>query len=465
MRRSLVPIVLALVTATTGVLAVRLSAGTTSARATTAVIRVPVLSPRRAPVLLARVVADARLRSRLDTALANPVLGQGREQSCIVVHQGSRPIMARRPDQQLIPASNLKVLTAMAALTRLGPDERLVTEVRVARPLGADGVVDGPLWLVGGGDPLLATADYAASFENQPQLYTSMEALADTVTKAGVRHVRGGIVGDESRYDKERYVPTWRPGYITDSESGPASALDVNDGFTQFQPRRVAAAAPDAHAAGVLAALLQARGVTVEGTAASGVAPKGAPVVATIDSHPVGALVGQMLRESDNLTAELLVKELGHRFAGAGTRTAGLGVVRQTLESTGLPVHHYSAVDGSGLDRSDRASCTLLMAALVASGPRSPVAAGLPGAGRDGTLARRFQGSPAAGRLRAKTGSLREVAALTGYVDPLRPGEPLVFSMMINALPSDATGRAVQEQLGAILAGYPEAPEPEELAP
>ncbi|MDQ4096834.1 MAG: D-alanyl-D-alanine carboxypeptidase/D-alanyl-D-alanine-endopeptidase, partial [Actinomycetota bacterium] len=237
-----------------------------------------------------------------------------------------------------------------------------------------------------------------------------------------------------------------------------------NDGFTEFLARHTPAPEPDLHAASVLTALLQARGVVVSGAPAQGRAPAGAAGVARIPSPPVRDVVAEMLRESDNVTAELLVKELGHRFGGQGTTAAGLKVVRDTLGARGLPVAHLSAVDGSGLDRSDRASCALLMTALDATGPRSPLAEGFPVAGRDGTLSRRFLGNPAAGRLRAKTGALEGVTGLTGYVD-VPAAEPMVFSLLANDIPRDAVGRALQERVGAILARYPEAPPPDTLAP
>ena len=463
MRRALVPVVLAVVCAGSAVAAVELPRVPPDPPG--AAIATPLLSARRAPVFLTRAIADTRLRAALDAALADPRLGGATERSCLVVRHGQRPVLGRRADQSLIPASGLKVLTAFAVLDRLGPDERLLTEVRAGGPPGAGGVVDGPLWMVGGGDPLLGTADYAATFENQPQVRTPLEALADSLVSAGVKVVNGPVVGDETRYDTQRYIPTWKPGYITDNESGPASALVVNDGFERIARPRVAAAQPDLHAAATLAALLQARGVTVAGGAAEGQAPPAAVTVAQVGSPPMREVVGQMLRESDNLTAELLVKELGRRFAGEGTTVAGLGVVRQSLEAAGLPVAQLAAVDGSGLDRSDRASCTLLMAALEQDGPAGPLAAGLPVAARDGTLAERFQGNPAAGRLRAKTGSLDGVVGLTGYVDPPAGGVPLSFSLMANELPRDAFGRALQEQVGAILAAYPDAPAPDALAP
>ncbi|HET7487355.1 MAG TPA: D-alanyl-D-alanine carboxypeptidase/D-alanyl-D-alanine-endopeptidase [Acidimicrobiales bacterium] len=463
MRRWLVPVVLALAAASSGVAALRAPAAG-GAEPGGPAPAVAVLSARRAPAFLARAVADARLRAQLEAALANPTLGQAAASSCLVVHQGPRSVVALRAGAELIPASNLKILTATAALARLGPDERFVTEVRASAP-AAGGVVDGPLWLVGGGDPLLATADYAAHFENQPQVYTPLESLADAVVAAGVREVRGGVVGDESRYDSQRYIPTWKPTYITDFESGPASALDVNDGFVSFAPLHVAAPQPDLHAATVFATLLQARGVTVAGGPAEGRAPAATAVVASVPSPPLRDVVGEMLRESDNQTAELLVKELGHRFAGSGTTAAGLGVVRDTLAGLGLPVSQLSTVDGSGLDRSDRATCGLLLAAVDRAGPAGPLAAGFPVAGRDGTLAKRFAGNPAAGRLRAKTGSVDGVAALSGWVDPPPGGTALSFSLVVNDLPRDALGRALQEQVGAILARYPEAPTPDALAP
>lgn len=469
MPRWLLPLVLALLTASSAALALLLPGAGGGPGPDQAPLRVPVLSARRAPGLVSRLVADTHLRADLDAALAGPGLGSARSHSCLVVRHGRRPIFERRPHQDLIPASTLKVLTGHAVLTRLGPDERLVTEVKAARPVSPTGVVDGPLWLVGGGDPLLSTADFvAAAPPDQPLAHSSFEALADAVVAAGVKQVSGGVVGDETRYDTQRYVPTWKPSYATSGQVGPASALSLNHGFAQFRPVRVPAPQPDAHAAAVLTNLLIARGVVVAGVAGEGVAPAGSAVVAKLPSLPMREVVAQMLRDSDNLTAELLVKELGRRFANEGSTTAGLGVVRQTLATSGFPMADLAdlrAVDGSGLDRGDRASCALLMAALETNGPSGAIASGFPVAGRTGTLTRRFVGNPAAGRLRAKTGSLDNVAGLTGYISPVDGQGELEFTLLANDLPSDGAGRVLQEQLGAILARYPQAPAPATLAP
>lgn len=426
-----------------------------------ATLATPVLSARRAPDLLARRVAERHLSAGLDAAL-----GEAAGRSCLVVERAGRRLYARRPDEVLIPASNRKLLTAAAVLARLGPDARFATVAR-AQAAPRDGVVEGPLYLVGGGDPLLATADFAATARTQPAVRTPVEALVAALRAAGVREVRGPVVGDEGRYDAQRYVPTWKPSYVAAAESGPTSALVVNDGFAEFRPRRVAAPAPAQHAAAVVTTLLRASGVVVAAEAVAGSAPPGALEVARVDSPPVSEVVGEMLRESDNLTAELLTKELGYRVRGPGhgTTADGVAVTAETLAAAGLPAAGAVAADGSGLDRSNRATCGLLLATLVAAGPDGPLADGLAVAGRSGTLARRFSGGhPAAGRLRAKTGALDEVVGLSGWVD-VAPDPDLAFSLLANALPSTAAGGALQERVGAELAAYPKAPGAAELGP
>ena len=141
----------------------------------------PVFSLRRVPALVSRVVADIHLKADLDKVMSDPGLGGGIDRSCLVVGDGAGPSnhYTRQPTAQLIPASTMKLLTGTAALSRIGADTRLTTEVRTASPPA--GGSTGDLWLVGGGDPLLSTADFAAEagYRGQPRPATSMEALAD----------------------------------------------------------------------------------------------------------------------------------------------------------------------------------------------------------------------------------------------------------------------------------------------
>ncbi|HUP84778.1 MAG TPA: D-alanyl-D-alanine carboxypeptidase/D-alanyl-D-alanine-endopeptidase [Acidimicrobiales bacterium] len=420
-------------------------------------LKTRILSARRAPELLSRTVAQIRLGEELDAAMTTPT-------ACLTVEDGETAIYGHQADLALTPASTLKMLTGTAALRRLGPDFRFVTEVRADRPV-IGGVLDGPLWLVGSGDPLLSTQRYADSFRNQPQVFTSLDTLADRIAGAGITEIRGGIVGDESRFDTVRYLPSWKSVYITDNEIGPLSALIVNDNFAQFRPKKtIATPDPSLHGATVLTDLLRGRGLVVA-DAGAGATPEGAAAIASVSSPALPDIVGELLRESDNMTAEALTKELGKRYGGGGTWAEGTKVIRETVAEAGLAADNYQAVDGSGLDVSDKVSCTLLMDALDLVGPAGPVADGLAIAGQTGTLSLRFKGNPAEGRLRAKTGSLNNVVGLVGFVRAA-DDRNLEFALLANALPDRTdSGRALQERVGGILAQYPKAPAVEVLAP
>jgi D-alanyl-D-alanine carboxypeptidase/D-alanyl-D-alanine-endopeptidase (penicillin-binding protein 4) len=418
----------------------------------------PVLDAARVPAFVSQTAANVRLGQRLDNVLA------GRAQSCLAVDDSRGPTVYRqRPDLSLLPASNLKLLTATAVLARIPESERLQTEARAVRP-PVGGVVNGDLWVVGAGDPLLATADFSAQagYQHQPRPRTALEDLADKLVAAGVRQVQGRILGDETRYDTQRVVPTWSPSYLTNGEVGPMSALTVNDNFSQWTPREIPAPSPAANASSVLARLLVAHGVQVGGTGEGAAPPTATTVVGAVDSAPIADLVGVVLTQSDNLGAELLTKELGRRFAGAGTTAAGLGVTRSALQDMHLPLEGVAMVDGSGLDRSDRATCQALLRAVERGGPTGTMARGLPAAGSTGTLFHRYVGSPLVGRLRAKTGTLSGAAAFTGWLAAGQDRQ-LAFSFLVNGIASEAEGHAVEDRVAAALASYPEAPAPATL--
>ena len=415
-------------------------------------VSAPVLDAARVPRFVADSAANVRLGQRLDAVLA------GRPQSCLTVDEvrGST-IYSQRSDLPLIPASNLKLLTATAVLDRMAPTDRFQTELRAAAP-PSNGVINGDVWLVGAGDPLLATADFAAQggYEHQPRASTALEDLANRLAAAGVHQVQGRILGDESRYDAQRVVPTWSPSYLTDGEVGPMSALTVNDNLSQWTPKEVPASSPPANAAAVLARLLQQRGVQVGGTG-EGTAPPTATAVASVDSAPVGDVVGETLAQSDNLAAELLTKELGRRFGEGGTTVAGVAVTRADLVRLGMPTAGVIMVDGSGLDRSDRATCQVLLSAVERGGPEGPLARGLPVAGNTGTLLHRFQGTPLIGQVRAKTGTLNGAAAFTGWLATDQRSQ-IAFSFIVNSIASEAEGQTLENKLAAAMYTYPEAP-------
>jgi serine-type D-Ala-D-Ala carboxypeptidase/endopeptidase (penicillin-binding protein 4) len=424
----------------------------------------PLWSARRIPQPLVDAAGTQRLQGRLDTELAGV-------DTCVAVvdGDGERVLAARNPDAALTPASSEKILTAIAALHVLGPDHRFETKV-VAAPGGVAGGSVERLWLVGSGDPVLATPEFAAElaaepfYEGSDVVTTSLAELADNVVAAGVRRVPAGIHGDDSRYEALRYLPTWRDTYRTDGQVGPLGALTVDDGFTVLNPQPVPVDDPAVFAAGELTRLLEERGVDVGTNPGRSAAPGDGAPVASVASRPLRDLVGALLRSSDNLTAELLVRELGVRASNAGTTAAGTQTVAATLAGLGVTTDGLTLVDGSGLDRGDRVSCNQLLAALDL-GERPELQAvwdGLAVAGESGTLRGRFLGTPLQGRLRAKTGSLQGVTALVGVIDVSRP---LRFAFLAGGDFSEADGVALRERVATIIAAFPDAPTADALVP
>ena len=365
---------------------------------------------------------------------------------CLRVSTPAAVLYEMNPDLPVAPASLTKLFTAAAALDTIGQDASFRTSVKALDVVG--GVVSGDMWLVGGGDPVLGTDAWAAQLPADKAPHTSLDGLADSVVAAGVRRVEGRILGDESRLDNDRYVDSWPDRLIGDGEAGPLSALTVNDGFRTWGHPGVPFTDPPAEAAALFEGLLEARGVEVTGGATSGEAPAAAVEVAGVDSPRLGELVHAMLRDSDNGTAELLVKEVGRRRLGEGSTAAGTRAIAEHVETIGVPVADILLADGSGLSEAARLTCravtTLLDVQWGSLDGRLAVA------GRDGTLARRFLTTPAAGRLRAKTGSLEGVAALAGYADG-PTGLRLSFAYIVTGLAHGQSVRPQQDALGTAL--------------
>ena len=436
------------------------SAGPASAGAADAA-GAAVVSASRLPAAASRLAGDVNMGAAVDAALTSPAVAA--RPACVEVDDGGVSVYRRDATTPLIPASNLKLLTATAALERLGPAATFTTTAVAAAPVRG-GVLAGPLYLVGGGDPLLATDGYRASLHQWTESrepITRLATLADAVAAAGVTHITGGILADDNRYDGVRTVASWAPSYLADGEVAPVGALVVDGGTVVAGRRRVPARDPALTATSAFEGLLAERGITVDGRVTRGTAPAGAVRVAAVQSPPLTTVVGEMLRESDNLAAEMLVKELGYRFGGGGSWAAGTGVVHATLAAAGVPLDGVVQLDGSGLDRQDRVPCQTL-AALLATGTLEPF---FPVAARCGTLVGRMVGQPAAQRVVAKTGSLAGVSALSGAVGPAAlpsqpcppagaSAEPVTFSIVFNGLPSTAAGEAVEDRIADALAAY-----------
>ncbi len=389
-----------------------------------------VLAYRRTPSSLASQSADNELATSLEQ-LAFFI----DERSCLAVAVNGRTVGSWNGDLAVIPASTNKLLIAGAATELLGPEHRFTTSV--ASPPPVDGVVEGDVFLVGGGDPLLVATDFPPDDDGpDPSATTSLDALADAVVAAGITSIRGSIVGDGSRYDDQFVNPTWGSG-VAYVDAGPIGGLVVNDGRTVGRSGRQRD--PADAAAREFVRLLRARGVNVANGWEAGVLAPGTPVIATVESAPLSAIVADMLTRSDNDTAEMLLKEVGIAGATAGTTEAGLQVLDTSLRSWGVPMAEVALADGSGLSANNRLTCSALIAVLDHLAG-TPAIEGLPVAGRTGTLVDEFLGTPAEGVLEGKTGTLLnppadadppEVKALAGYFDASN-GDVLEFALVLN---------------------------------
>ncbi len=418
----------------------------------------PAWSSRRVPQPIVDAVGAQRLQAALDATTAGT-------DTCFLVDEGGAPLASHNGDAPLIPASTQKLLTASVVLSALGPQTTLDTRA-VAAEAPQDGTVE-QLFLVGGGDPLLVTPDVQALREQVPELKgsptTSLAALADSIVAAGVKRIPKGIVGDDSRYEDLRYLPGWKDSYRTEGQVGPLGALTVNGGFSALQPRPVPVADPAVYAAQRLTELLEDRGVDVGKPASRAVAPQGVVEIAKVSSPPLADLVGEEISTSDNLASELLVREIGLQLAQQGTTTAGTQAIVTKLAELGVPTTNATMVDGSGLDRGNRATCSELLAAFEL-GQRPEFAAlwnGLAVAGEKGTLVDQI-GGDLTGKVRGKTGSLDGVTGLVGIVDVRRP---VRFAFLANGAFTERGGIDLRGAVARVISTFPDAPSADELVP
>lgn len=433
-----------------------------------AALSTSVLSLRRFPTVLSRELNIADFEQTVA-----PFLSTLNDRSCVAVSVDGIPIGARNADVAVIPASNEKLIVAAAALDVLGADTRLTTAVSAAA-VPVDGVITGDLFLVGGGDPLLSSDWYPTSnLERYAVLSpTSLDTLADAVQDAGIIQITGGVVGDGSRYDDEFFAPGWGVG-VAGLEAGPYDALMANDSRVLNDDQR--ANDPNEGAAREFTRMLQERSITIGVVASSGVATTGATVVASIESAPVSEIVAEMLANSDNNTAELLMKEIGLVGEGIGSREAGGRVMMAKLAEWGIATTNIVLSDGSGLSLDNRLTCAAILAVLQRYEPSSALGSGLPIAGESGTLREIFTGHSVAGRLTGKTGTLNNppfnadppaVKALSGYL-PIEGGTAIEYALVLNGptISDQSEYRPIWNDLVDALDTYPSGATPAQLGP
>ncbi len=376
--------------------------------------------------------AESPLGTRLAKALRVPHVSPARSAALAIDLTTGRALFSHNESLPLAPASNEKLAVTYAVLTALGPTFRL--ETRVDEDGEREGTtLRGDVYLVGGGDPTLSVAD--------------LNALARAIRTAGISRIAGSVLGDESLFDARRMVEGWKASFYID-ESPPLSALIVDRarylGHVSREPALAAAL--------LFRDALRRAGVRVLGGVDVAESPSDAVSVASVHSPTLARIVEQMDLESDNFTAELLLKQLGLLQSTRGTSTAGAQTVMRLLGADGIPLTGVRIVDGSGLSQLDRLTADALVAIVrtMWNDPqlRPVLLRALPVAGVSGTLHDRMRTPPLRGNVRAKTGTTSQASALTGLVR-----DRFAFAIVQNGHPlSYWWARVAQDRFAKVLA-------------
>jgi len=454
------------------------------------------------------------LRDRLTAAItARPSLGHARVTFAIRDLASGSEVATREADAGMNLASNVKLLTSIGSLAGLGGGFRWRTAVYVDAAPDATGAVVGDLYLRGRGDPTLSfgaldqlAADVAARgvrtvegqlvldttyfdtsiepphFEEQPKERAAFRA---PVTSFGVNRNALTVTVMAEPGGAARVTVDPPLDYLKITKQDVTSVLEgrtrlklehkqkkdaveleitgrIRAGEGSWDLRR-RVDDPARFAAEIFKQALAKHGVQLRKRAIrSDAVPLTAKVIAHHDSPPLGDVVRFMNKHSDNFIAESLLKTLGAELKGTpgpATWADGTAALRAQLAKLGLAAGSYRSDNGSGLYAASEVSAKQLVSLLATAhadyriGP--DLVASLPTGGYDGTLARRWHGSPARGRVRAKTGTLDKVTTLGGYI-AVDPAQVLAFAILVNDIPPGQrpTVRAMIDEMVDAMAAY-----------
>lgn len=312
-----------------------------------------------------------------------------------VEDESGRVLYAQNGHKLMVPASNRKLFSAATAVDCFGFDHQFTTE------LWRDG---DDLVLRGGGDPSFGGRYYASPGDAFAPMLAAVHAHAIT-------HVHD-VVADVSLYDRVVIPPSWKVGNLPSSYSAPVDAIAYHENTIEEN----AIADPALHAARALRDLLIFDGITVDGDVRLGVAR--GERIAAVDSPPLSQLLTTMLKNSQNLYAEMLFKN-----AGGGSYASAIDTERRFVNEIGIDPHDLRFVDGSGLSPDDLvspAAVVRLLRWMNAPPRRGAWWQLLATPNQEGTLHYRLVDLES--RLRGKTGTLEGVSALSGIIAMPRGG-------------------------------------------
>ena len=400
---------------------------------------------------------ERRLANEFAAALSS---SQAPADMCMSLYRNGAPVYEHKAGTPLLPASLIKLATVTAALTELGADATFTTRVVAdadALAAASGGVYTGNLYLIGSGDPVLATPNYINRIaDTRP--YTDVTRLADSVMAAlgshGIHTIDGAVVGDGTWFndderdyttsyldsDTDRVSPVWKPSYLSDNLSGVVSGLVINDGYSPYQQSRkqhTRSTDSTQAAASDFDDLLEARDLVIRQRPRSGTAPaaSNATALGSVTSPTLSEMLVRVLRFSENTPAEMLLKQIGRRRGDSSRAAAAAAASAALSQVLGATADEIVLVDGSGLSVHNRMSCNAAVRLLLRAGADSRLAQSLSIAGRTPTLRSCGPQPPEGGSVNtvyAKGGQLNDSSAIAG-VSTAPNGDVLTFAMIANA--------------------------------
>jgi serine-type D-Ala-D-Ala carboxypeptidase/endopeptidase (penicillin-binding protein 4) len=422
-------------------------------------------------------LSAAELASRFEQIINAPALAHAFVGIELVRLGDGRVLYSHNSERLFLPASNMKLFTTALALSKLGPDYRLTTQMGAQVPIDPAGTLAGDLEFIGGGDPSLSGREYPYRKSAAPgavYTFSAIEELADQLIARGLKRVDGDVVGDDTRYVWEPQPGGWSSNSATEEYGAPVSALILHDNsfaltlhpaahagglaritlsppFENFVidnrvvttergerkievyrsasgrelhlwgtiPKRdagytqeLAIGDPALYAAEVLRDALARRGVAIRGTAVERhrfpdessvvAAPKLEAALAEHLSPPLIDLLQVVDKVSQNLHAEVLLREVGVAAGRGGSREDGLAAMNDFLAGIGVSKADHVFTDGSGLSRATLVTpqaITKLLAAMNESKVPRPVVQ---------SAAHRRRGWNAGRSIRSASGSSRD---------------------------------------------------------
>lgn len=352
------------------------------------------------------------------------------------------------PGRRLLLASNSKLFTTAAFLDQFGPQQTFATRLyaRGHRAGPANGRLEGSLALVGAGDPALASGSFAHAV-GLP--VTRLGPLVAAVKRAGIHRVDGNLTADPTIFDSMA-MPR-ESGITPENELGTLSGLEYDSGFDGGLP----AASPARAAGRALVKILERHGVKVKGSVKVGSTPAGlrqSKPLGKVVSPTTAALIAQVNTPSNDMWAEVLTKRLVATGRKPGTTARGVKRIERFSRAAGANV---SLQNGSGLSRRNRASAgdvVSLLRFMDGSPNATTYRRSLAKPCQTGTVAERMCGTAAEHHCRTKTGTLRDVSALSGYCQA--GGHRLAFSILMNDVTDFDAAHHHQDRIAALVARY-----------